>query len=184
MNSFQNFVYLRLFLLMIHCGCGISESNSDILTPAAQNYGSVEWTTNYAGLTDGNAAIPQDGGKIEVEASRSWVAGKVSHFGGPRDQGVSTSETGAITGERLRSLNPNDFYCAMRWDYKKLKKTGWAGKRILFINPKNGKSVVLRPVDWGPHRSTGRIIDVSPGALQAVGLKTDDIGFVAFATSP
>jgi uncharacterized protein (TIGR02594 family) len=33
---------------------------------------------------------------------------------------------------------------------------------------------MVRPVDWGPNANTGRVIDVSPGVMAALGLKTDD----------
>ena len=32
-----------------------------------------------------------------------------------------------------------------------------------------------RPVDWGPHISTGRVADLSPGLAAALGLRTDDV---------
>ena len=31
------------------------------------------------------------------------------------------------------------------------------------------------PVDWGPHISTGRVADLSPGLAKALGLQTDEI---------
>ena len=32
-----------------------------------------------------------------------------------------------------------------------------------------------RPVDWGPHISTGGVADLSPGLAKALGLQTDEI---------
>ena len=32
-----------------------------------------------------------------------------------------------------------------------------------------------QPVDWGPHISTGRVADLSPGLAKALGLQTDDV---------
>jgi uncharacterized protein YraI len=123
-----------------------------------------------------------------------WVKGKVSHFGGPRDTGVTSSETGTITGERLRSLNnplnpssgtlrarPADYYyVAMRWDYRPHGRTFWRRARIAVTNPANGKTVVVRVVDWGPHTRTRRIVDVSPQTLKDLGLTTDNSALVAF----
>ncbi|MDW8362601.1 MAG: septal ring lytic transglycosylase RlpA family protein [Myxococcales bacterium] len=125
-----------------------------------------------------------------------WVRGRVSWFGGPRDTGVGATETGAITGERLRSLNdpvdaspstiasrPHDYYyVAMRWNYSPNGRTWWRDARILVRNPANGRSVVVRPVDWGPHTRTRRIIDLSPQALRDLGMSTDEEALVAFAT--
>jgi hypothetical protein len=108
---------------------------------------------------------------------------------------VTSTETGAITGERLRSLNsplsasdatiatrPEDFYfIAMRWDYTPHGRAFWEDVRILVVNPANGVRVVLRPVDWGPNTSTGRILDISPEAIEDLGATTDDELLVAFA---
>jgi hypothetical protein len=132
-------------------------------------------------------------------AQTSWqgmtfVKGSVSWFGGPNDTGVSSSETGAITGERLRSLNnplnPSDatlagnaedyYYVAMRWDYSLRGKSAWVGARLLVVNPDTGAAVVVRPVDWGPNIRTGRILDLSPQALEDLGLSTDEDALVAF----
>ena len=33
--------------------------------------------------------------------------------------------------------------------------------------------IAVDPVDWGPARWTNRIIDLSPGAMEALGVKTD-----------
>src|SRR5581483_8164998 len=41
-------------------------------------------------------------------------------------------------------------------------------------NPVTGRAVDARPVDWGPHPSTGRVADLSPGLAAALGLNTDD----------
>jgi uncharacterized protein YraI len=123
-----------------------------------------------------------------------FVLGKVSHFGGPTDRGVTSSETGTITGERLRSLHtpmrpnasqlrsrPADFYyVAMRWDYRPHGRTFWRRAKILVVAP-SGRAVVVRPVDWGPHTRTRRIIDLSPQAVRDLGLRTDQQAYVAFA---
>jgi hypothetical protein len=124
-----------------------------------------------------------------------WVRGSASWFGGPSDTGVSASETGAITGEILRHLNdplhpsastiasrPGDFYyVAMRWSYSPNGRSWWADALILVRNPATGAEVVVRPVDWGPNISTGRIIDLSPQAMDDLGITTDDDVWVAFA---
>jgi hypothetical protein len=124
------------------------------------------------------------------------VRGRVSHFGGPDDTGVSSTETGAVTGERLRSLNspmnasaatiasrPADFYyIAMRWNYTPHGRTFWRGARIVVANPANGRRVVVRVVDWGPGTRTGRLLDISPQAMRDLGATTDQNLLVAFAS--
>lgn len=61
-------------------------------------------------------------------------------------------------GERF---NPRDYTAAHR--------TLPFGTRVLVTNLSNGKSVIVRINDRGPH-TKGRIIDLSLGAAQAVGL--------------
>jgi hypothetical protein len=121
----------------------------------------------------------------------------VSWFGGANDQGVTAAETGALTGETLRSLNtpPNPtpsqararparyYYVAMRFDYSVRGRSWWRNARLLVVNPLNGQAVVVRPVDWGPHTRTRRVLDLSPQALRDLGLRTDGTALVAFAKS-
>jgi len=161
----------------------------------------------YQGLTYLGAQIPRAGvynsilrrsepyGNTVQHQGMSFVRGKVSHFGGPNDRGVTASETGAITLENLRALNnplnpsadrlrrqpENYYYVAMRWDYRPVSKRSWRNLRILVTNPANGRSIVVRPVDWGPHTRTRRIIDLSPQALVDLGMRTDQEALVAFA---
>jgi hypothetical protein len=40
--------------------------------------------------------------------------------------------------------------------------------------PKTGKWHLAWPADWGPHEDTGRIADISPGLMDALGIETDD----------
>lgn len=162
----------------------------------------------HAGLSQNGSQIPRAGlenstggvgleteGDVVVVDGEQWVRGTISNFGGPDDTGVSTTETGAITGERLRSLNtpmdasraviesrPEDFYyAAMRWSYSPGNRTFWRDARILIRNPVTGAQVVVRPVDWGPHIRTGRIIDVAPQTEDDLGVSTDANVDVAFA---
>jgi hypothetical protein len=166
----------------------------------------------HDGLTQDGSEIPRHGlrngtlqsalgraiepyGTVEQLEGRAFVAGKVSHFGGPNDGGVSSTETGAISGERLRSLNsplnpsaatlaarPADYYYgAMRFNYSPNGRASWEGVRLLVVNPADGRAVVVRPVDWGPHTRTARIIDLSPQAVRDLGVDTDDEVYVSFA---
>ena len=125
----------------------------------------------------------------------TFVQGPVSWFGGPNDTGIGATETGAITGERVRLLNdpvnpgagtlasrPEDYYyLAMRWNYAPMGKDWWRNARILLVNPDTGATVVVRPVDWGPHVRTERVVDLSPQAIRDLGLVTDQKVLVAFA---
>lgn len=134
-------------------------------------------------------------GELIEEDGLQWVRGKISHFGGPEDTGVTPTETGAITGENLRALNnPLDptpeelaanpdgyYYLAMRWNYTPGDRTFWRAARIVIRNPDTGKMVVVRPVDWGPHTRTERIVDVSPQTERDLGTQTDREVDVAFA---
>ncbi len=124
-----------------------------------------------------------------------WVRGRVSWFGGPADRGISRSARGAITGERVRLLNdpldppssvlasrPEDYYwVAMRFSYSPNGVRFWRDARLLLRNPNTGAAVVVRPVDWGPHTRTRRIVDLSPQTMKDLSLETDDEVLVAFA---
>jgi hypothetical protein len=166
----------------------------------------------HAGLTQQGSDIPRKGldnptllatlglsveplGDVVDAGGHTWVKGKASWFGGPEDGFVTPTETGAITGEVLRTLNdpldptpqelashPQDYYyAAMRWSYMPNGKSFWKDARLLVMNPATGIAVVVRPVDWGPSLSTGRIIDLSPQAMSDLFLDTDGAVFVSFA---
>lgn len=166
----------------------------------------------HAGLTSSGSEIPRAGlsnstlratlgisteplGTVVTHAGRSWVRGRVSSFGGPNDTGVTSTETGAVSGERLRSLNnplnpsastlasrPEDYYyAAMRWAYSPNSVTFWRRQRFVVTNPTTGATIVVRAVDWGPHTRTGRVLDLSPQALRDLGATTDDLMLIAFA---
>jgi hypothetical protein len=108
-----------------------------------------------------------------------FVSGTLSWFGGSNDTGVTATETGAITGERLRSLR--GYFAAMRFDYSQNGRTWWGSQRLLVVNPNTGEAIVVRPVDWGPNTRTHRLIDLSQESLRALGVSTDDEVLVSFA---
>ncbi len=121
--------------------------------------------------------------------------GKLGVFGGPKDRGIKPDDKlGLPTGphgvyERVRSLNPNSFYCAMRWNYHvehltpEEVKRWWANKKLLVTNAKNGSRVVVRAVDYGPHENTGLDIAISPGAAKALEVELGDEVDIALADS-
>lgn len=120
------------------------------------------------------------------------LTGKVSHFGGPNDTGVSPDEGLAFIYEidmkpelflpvqppnttgLARRLNPARFYLATRWDYSLTSKEELLSMRCLVRSPRTGKQFLAMPSDWGPHGDTDRIADISPGLMTALGISTDD----------
>src|SRR5581483_4872257 len=125
------------------------------------------------------------------------VEGKMSTFGGPHDLGMAANEDLALftkadfqnpsyaylflpasppgTSGLGRRLNPDQYYFACRWDYAATPKEFLRRALARVENPANGRAVDARPVDWGPHPTTGRVADLSPGLAAALGLNTDDI---------
>lgn len=121
------------------------------------------------------------------------ASGKAGVLGGSKDRGVKPEDKLALpagrhfTYERVHSLNPKSFYCAMRWEYRVQGKSPeegkrwWANKKILVTNPANGNQVVVRAVDYGPHENTGLTISLSPAALEALALELGGEVKIAFA---
>lgn len=121
------------------------------------------------------------------------ITGSISFFGGPEDKGVSPSEGLALyeyydenpylflqeqpvgTTGLARRLNPKRNYCAMRWDYSITPKNVLRNCMVLIKNIKTEKVSLAAPADWGPAEHTGRVVDVSPKVMEAIGTQTDDI---------
>ena len=132
-----------------------------------------------------------------VEEILFRVEGKMSTFGGPRDTGMSADEGLALftpadlqdpkysylflptpppgTTGLGRRLNPDKYYFACRWNYNDTPREFLKRALARVENPSNGRAADARPVDWGPHISTGRVADLSPGLAAALGLQTDDV---------
>lgn len=126
------------------------------------------------------------------------LQGKVSWFGGPDDLGVDPSEGLAFiysvddaphlflseqppgTTGLARRLNPDEPYIACRWDYDVYPKESLLKHIALVRAPKTGKEFLAFPADWGPHESTGRIADISPGLMSSLGITTDDEVIVTY----
>jgi len=122
------------------------------------------------------------------------TTGKVSWFGGPDDNGVSPSEGLAFIFEvedaphlfldyqptgttgLARRLDPEQYYIACRWDYDEpdQSKTELLKHMAHVRSTKTGKEFSAYPADWGPNENTGRIADISPGLMAALGIDTDD----------
>lgn len=88
--------------------------------------------------------------------------------------GLFLAEQPAGTTGLARRLDPAAHYLAMRWDYHETPKAFLQAIQVQATNPRTGKNLMVRPVDWGPNAKTGRIADFSPGAAAALGLSTDD----------
>lgn len=122
------------------------------------------------------------------------ISGKVSWFGGPDDTGVAPDEGLAFIYELndkpelflstqpagttglARRLNPDRYYVACRWDYQApyQSKEDLLQYLALVRAPKTGKQFVAYPADWGPNSNTGRVADISPSLMEALGITTDD----------
>jgi len=118
--------------------------------------------------------------------------GRCSWFGGPSDTGVAPDEGLAFIYEYeqaphlflptqppgttglARRLDPDVFYVACRWDYNTTSKEMLVDQDRLALVRAGGKELLAHPADWGPNQNTGRIADLSPGLLAALGLETDD----------
>lgn len=120
------------------------------------------------------------------------IVGKVSWFGGPNDDGVAADEPLAFihdvsdqpsifldqqppgTSGLARRLDPETFYIACRWSYDQYPREMLLENFALVRSPKTGNAFLALPSDWGPGEQTGRVADVSPSLLDALGLETDD----------
>jgi N-acetylmuramoyl-L-alanine amidase len=130
---------------------------------------------------------------VRVDSDRLFASGKASWFGGPEDMGVSPSEGLAFlydvddkphlflkqqppgTTGLARRLDPKTHYLALRFDYDRFSKDRLAGDEVAKVRaPKTGKEFIAHPADWGPHTDTGRVADISPGLMEALGIATDD----------
>lgn len=120
------------------------------------------------------------------------LIGKCSQFGG-KDVGMAHTENLSLywshsqcnerpdlfhprsedltegTSHRLRE---DAFYCAIRFD--STQKEALRNQKIKVINPITGEHVMCILADWGPNENTGRVIDLSHGAMQAIDVGTDD----------
>jgi N-acetylmuramoyl-L-alanine amidase len=70
------------------------------------------------------------------------------------------------------------FYIACRWDYQVTPKGMLADQRYKAKVSARGKSFYAFPADWGPagpesDHDTGRVADLSPALMDALGIETD-----------
>jgi hypothetical protein len=125
------------------------------------------WQDTGVGWTEGLALyepkdIP-DHPELFLKAEDVWSMTPVKLRGDQSTLGVA------------RMLNPDALYCAMRWDYSVTSRAMLRSSLVeCWPVTQPNRRIALRPVDWGPNEKTGRLIDVSFGALQAMGITTDD----------
>jgi hypothetical protein len=127
---------------------------------------------------------PAEGALLHVVGTCSW-------FGGPEDDGVSSDEGLAFLYELedaphlflpqqpagttgLARRLDRVFYVACRWDYEQTPKDMLRDQTRKALVRAYGKEFLAYPADWGPHESTGRVADLSPALMEALGLSTDD----------
>jgi N-acetylmuramoyl-L-alanine amidase len=130
---------------------------------------------------------------VELPADALFYArGPCSWFGGVDDTGVAEDEGLAWIFDiqeaphlfvpepppnvgLARSLDAERvFYVACRFDYQTTPKGMLADQRYKAKVSAKGKSFFAYPADWGPHEDTGRVADLSPCLMEALGLETDD----------
>lgn len=123
------------------------------------------------------------------------ISGPCSSFGGIGDKGMSKDSGLALYEPWEANLRPDIFlpedpqnplqptwqrlrvdfpYLAMRFSHAlsrhALQLIPWK-----LENPKTKHFITGFLVDWGPSSSTGRVVDVSPGIMSVLNLKTDDV---------
>lgn len=79
-----------------------------------------------------------------------------------------------------RRLNPFVNYLACRWNYHVTPINALLTNFVTIRAQRTGRVVFAFPADWGPHEDTGRVADVSQGAMRRLGISTDDIVEISF----
>lgn len=121
------------------------------------------------------------------------MLGRISTFGGPNDSGMTHNEGLALYEHKEADLRPDLFrqratdltegsskrlkntalYFAYRFP-KAHNRNGLQHSIFWFINPKNGLTIPMSLVDWGPHERTKRVFDISTYAAELLRVQTDD----------
>lgn len=143
-------------------------------------------------LADIEIGPPGEIAPPEPDEALLRVNGRCSWFGGPNDTGVAPDEGLAFIYEvedapylflptqppgttgLARRLDPDVFYVACRWDYNKTPKDMLADEDTLALVRAGSNEFLAWPADWGPNQNTGRVADISPGLMAALGITTDD----------
>lgn len=120
----------------------------------------------------------------------------LSIISSPDVQDIDTQYTGKCSWFQATNVSALGFsdaafrlpvggYCACRWRYDALARKLHIERKAIkaylrehcevrVLNPRNGRSVMLTPVDWGPARKTGRAIDMDKASLESLDAVTDE----------
>lgn len=121
----------------------------------------------------------------------------VGRVGAIGDLGNPIPDTFDITGERTDTAQ-DQWYCAMRWPYRvegstnpadagltadqvAAAKSWWRDQRIMVMNPRTQKTIIVRPALWGPPAASTRSMDLSTTGLEELGLRSGEFAYFAFA---
>lgn len=144
----------------------------------ARGYHVLDWSVDgrvstFGGPGDGREAgnpysrLSQEGLALWPRASRDWLYRRGLILDG--------------ADERLglaRQLDPRAHYVAARWPGWGTRKTQQVRASLqasqATVTTRDGVSLKVWPVDYGPAEWTGKVIDLSPGAASALGLHTGD----------
>lgn len=108
----------------------------------------------------------------EEEVILNLASGRISYF---QYGDGSAGGRAAITRRCLSDYDPDDLYCAFRFNYERYPRRLLLESTITIVAEESNRSVSnISPIDWGPARWTGRIVDVSPGVMNALDATTDD----------
>jgi N-acetylmuramoyl-L-alanine amidase len=150
------------------------------------------YQVNFGMICAGIADVFIMMGKTTTPQVAFQAKGKCSWFGGPQDEGVSEDEGLAFiyayeqaphlflkeqppgTSGLARRLDPAVPYVACRWDYAITPKEMLADKDNFALVRAGKWRILAWPADWGPHETTDRIADLSPGLLDTLDIETDD----------
>lgn len=123
-----------------------------------------------------------------------WARGKGSWFGGVNDHCVqpepypigsainssescwgntrktNTETTSLYQNIKLKTINTDQNYVAIRWNYDEKSAPELRGQCIEVYSAATGKTATGGALDWGPHpKNTDKSIDLSPGFFKALG---------------
>ena len=144
-----------------------------------------EGTPPEAGPTDvAGQGQTKDGHRIpgSGEGRATVFANGHISYKGWNDKGNMQNKGIGAWGDKCA---PTEYFCALPVGLDGTSGKWWHNQRILVTNPANGKQVVVRVQDKGPHPSTGNAIDLSPVAMEALGGKFNGaLGKVKFEFAP
>ena len=136
--------------------------------------------------------LPANSGKVGREQHLSLTMSQeppATHYGvsgtpAGAQNGMAWQESGGSgygAWGKAPPVEDERYYVCMRWNYTDLhgqpilaSKDWYYLKRVLVINPANGKKVVASIIEYGPAPWTGRVSGLSPEAMLTLGASTDD----------